>query len=75
MSYQHCNGQHDLAAILRRSMGDPGHEEVVRWCRNCGAVSIDVDVDGRAHPGAHLAMQFPRIAEAHVSGVPEADHG
>lgn len=41
--------------------------EVVRWCRNCGGIVVDVDVDGRTQPGGAMSMQFARIAQAYAS--------
>jgi hypothetical protein len=35
---------------------------VVRWCTDCGAIVVDVDVDGRVMPGRYSRMKFPRIA-------------
>lgn len=37
-------------------------EEVVRWCRICGAVVVDLDMDNRTHPGYYLKMRFPDTA-------------
>lgn len=74
MTYQHCNGKHDLRDISSRRDGTPGVVRLTRWCCNCGAIVIDVDVDGRTDPGAGMPMRFPRIAQAHVSGV-NASHG
>lgn len=71
MTYQHCNGKHDLVRITTQQGGAPGVTEVTRWCRNCGAIVVDVDVDGRTQPGGGLAMTFPRITQAHVSGAQE----
>lgn len=36
---------------------------VVRWCRECGAVVVDVDVDNRTYPGRIKPMQFPRVSK------------
>lgn len=70
MNYQHCQGgKHDLSVITKRYDGAPGIERVVRWCRNCGAVVIDIDLDGRTHqPGGGMPMIFPRIASAGMEG-------
>lgn len=37
-------------------------EEVVRWCKYCGAVVVDEDYDGRTNPGQIKPMQFPMLA-------------
>jgi len=58
-----CNqGNHDLVEILRSS----GYEtdEVVRWCRVCGAVVVDLEVDNRLwKPGGGLKMMAPQVAK------------
>jgi hypothetical protein len=69
MTYRHCNGQHDLLRIMIKPTGDPGVEHVTRWCQNCGAIVVDVDVDGRTQPGAGSSMNFPRITHAHNRGA------
>lgn len=69
MTYQHCNGKHDLARVMTKPEGSPGVEHVTRWCRNCGAIVIDVDVDGRTQPGGGSSMAFPRIAAPGVQGT------
>jgi hypothetical protein len=38
-------------------------DEVVRWCKHCGAVVVDEDSDGRIYPGQIKQMQFPAIAK------------
>lgn len=54
-----CRGQHDLEVIFTEKMAAPGEEFVVRWCIRCGAVSVDIDVDGRTSPGAYIPMKLP----------------
>jgi len=51
---------HDLAEVYQAGTSLPGITEVVRWCRQCGAVVVDVDVDGRTKPGGIMSMIFPR---------------
>jgi len=53
------NGEHYLVAIhaSRLSYG----EAVVRWCRNCGSVVVDLDYDNRTRPGGVRAMVEPEI--------------
>lgn len=65
MTYERCTGKHELIVLMERGTGDPGVSEVVRWCRNCGASVIDIDVDGRTQPGGEMPMKFPRIT-SHV---------
>jgi hypothetical protein len=52
-----CGGQHHLLTIYRS--GPSMEENVVRWCKRCGAVVVDVDVDGRTAPGSFMPMQLP----------------
>lgn len=33
--------------------------KVVRWCRNCGAIVVDLDYDGRINPGYFMKMILP----------------
>lgn len=58
-----CNtGEHDLIEILRS--GDD-LEYVARWCRICGSVVVDVDIDGRMmEPGGHMRMISPQVTKA-----------
>ncbi len=54
---------HRLEVIASQpSIVAPGAKGVVRWCCDCGAVVVDVDVDGRTHPGGDAAMRFPALA-------------
>ncbi len=55
-------GHHDLTVIYK----DPINgmcEAVVRWCKNCGCVVIDRDIDGRTSPGSLMKMRAPLIAQ------------
>jgi len=55
----HGNGQHDLVEIFR-SHGPYDEDRVVRWCQECGAVVVDVEIDGRTAPGCSMLMRFPK---------------
>lgn len=33
--------------------------QVVRWCPDCGSVVVDMDVDGRVHPGKVMPLKSP----------------
>lgn len=59
-----CNtGDHELVEIWRESSGYGG-SAVVRWCRICGCVVVDLDVDGRLmKPGNYMEMISPQITE------------
>lgn len=50
---------HTLVAIYEGSGTIYDTTEVVRWCKVCGAVVIDVDMDGRTNPGGVRPMLFP----------------
>lgn len=52
-----CRGNHALEVIY--CGGHEMEERVVRWCRVCGAVVIDIDIDGRTAPGEYMAMRLP----------------
>jgi hypothetical protein len=67
--YHHCNGHHDMQVVMSVGGGFPGCQTVVRWCRNCGSVAIDTDVDGRTNPGDVMLMKFPRITQQYARGV------
>lgn len=54
--------EHDLVKIASKPYQVTDAVEVVRWCRDCGAVVIDVDYDGRTSPGAIMPMRFPQLA-------------
>jgi valyl-tRNA synthetase len=54
------NKNHNLVEIYRDSiMGDDVYN-VVNWCEDCGAVVVDVEVDGRINPGKCMKMIFPK---------------
>ena len=56
-----CNvGNHDLLTIYTsRHRWDESYE-VVKWCRLCGAVAIDLEYDNRVKPGEVMKMKFPK---------------
>jgi hypothetical protein len=56
-------GENSLEEIYRSEEKSYGICEVVRWCRNCGAVVVDVDYDGRFRPGEIMPMQFPEMSK------------
>lgn len=54
---------HDLVEITRKpAYVMPDADQIVRWCRSCGAIVVDIDADGRTIPGAIVPMSFPRVA-------------
>ena len=54
-------GKCDLTIITTNTLAIS--DEVVRWCKYCGAVVVDEDYDGRTNPGFIKPMQFPTIAK------------
>jgi hypothetical protein len=57
-------GNHDLQVIFLTSCGDaPDAEYVVRWCAECGAIVVDIDMDGRTAPGRARKMELPRCSK------------
>jgi hypothetical protein len=56
-----CNGtNHNLVEIYRDGYADDINT-VVRWCKDCGAVVVDSDYDGRTMPGHNSPMRFPNM--------------
>lgn len=50
---------HDLIRVMQcRNPNAPNAFSVVRWCKCCGAIVIDADVDGRTLPGEIMPMRF-----------------
>ncbi len=54
------SGEHALQKIYTGHR-DTVSEEVVRWCKNCGSVVVDVDYDGRINQGQMMQMRTPTI--------------
>lgn len=50
---------HDL--IIVTESGPSHHREVVRWCRKCGAIVVDLDFDNRTKPGHYMKMRIPQL--------------
>lgn len=38
------------------------NKEIVRWCRTCGSIVIDLEFDGRTKPGEIMRLKSPLIA-------------
>ena len=51
-------GQHNLVEIYRA--GEPGDQDIVKWCTICGAVVIDHEGEGAVEPGGTLKMMGPK---------------
>lgn len=52
---QCLKGNHDLIEIYRSSY-TYDEEGVVRWCKVCGSVVVDMEYDGRIQPGGVMKM-------------------
>jgi hypothetical protein len=54
-----CDGiNHNWKEIYRYGYEDE-EQPVVRWCRDCGAIVVDVDYDGRTYPGRIMKTIIP----------------
>lgn len=51
-------GNHDLIEV-NRAYYLYNEDHVVRWCKVCGSVVVDIEVDGRTMAGAIMAMKAP----------------
>lgn len=54
---------HRLERVFSTAESSYGESTVVRWCRVCGAIVVDTDVDGRTYPGAVMKMKLPEVAK------------
>ncbi|GEM_PF-3040044 len=54
-------GNHKLVEIYKN--GSEMEETVVRWCSDCGSITVDIDYDGRTNPGAIMKMRSPKISK------------
>lgn len=55
-----CNGNHTLEEVYEERV-DSSISNLVQWCSNCGAIVVDVVIDGRVSPGAIMKMKLPKI--------------
>jgi len=56
-----CNlGEHDLIVIDAAQHGWDGTSRVVKWCKLCGAVVIDLHMDNQIKPGYYMEMKYPQ---------------
>jgi len=54
------DGNHTLIEISRTS-GGYNEEQIVRWCKFCGAIVVDSEIDNRTFPGNVMEMQFTEL--------------
>lgn len=57
------SSNHQLVEIAYCGSTYDGHK-VVRWCRQCGAIVVDMDTDGRIAPGYYRKMEIPDISKS-----------
>jgi hypothetical protein len=54
-------GNHDLIIVLRHRHSWDESEQVVKWCRYCGCIRVDLEFDCRVSPGYIMPMKIPQI--------------
>lgn len=58
---QQClKDNHDLMEIYRASYSNKG-DAVVKWCRTCGAVVVDLEYDGKIVSGGVIKMMKSKL--------------
>lgn len=58
-----CDGKnHSFKIIYSRTFSSYDEFAIVRWCKDCGAVVVDIDMDGRTFPGAIRGIEFPNVS-------------
>lgn len=61
MSIAECKkGKHNFIDINTGYIGEDEYR-VIRWCKDCGAITIDLDIDGRTYAGYFLKCSIPKI--------------
>lgn len=58
-------GQHSLIRITSNDINS-FETEIVRWCTECGAIVVDMEVDNRTFPGKYMKMKIPTITKNNV---------
>ncbi len=54
-------GNHNLIEIHSDRHSWDESEQVVRWCKYCGCIRVDLDYDGRSQQGRIMTIKFPQI--------------
>jgi len=57
------SGEHELKSIYIRPFPYDS-TEVVRWCRICGSIVVDLDIDRRTFPGKVMKIKSPLITKS-----------
>jgi valyl-tRNA synthetase len=55
-----CDGKNHPLVEVSRTNVTWDVVDVVRWCPDCGAIVVDVEIDGRVSPGEVMKMRFPK---------------
>ena len=58
-------GNHDLIEVYR-TYYLYNEDHVVRWCKICGSVVVDVEVDGRVLAGRIMKMIAPETFSSKI---------
>jgi len=56
-------GEHNLKPIYNSQHDWDGTWEVVKWCQDCGAIVVDLEVDNITYPGRVAKMEYPEITK------------
>lgn len=66
-------GIHPFIVISSSTVGID-EEKVVRWCPECGAITVDCDVDNSVMPGYYKKLKYPNITKKYgLSNKPTFD--
>ena len=55
-------GMHPFIVISSSTVGID-EEKVVRWCPECGAITVDCDIDDCVMPGYYKKLKYPNITK------------
>lgn len=57
-------GDHDFKVITRNHVTENiDGEEVVRWCKVCGSVTVDLDVDNQTKKGHYMPLRTCEVVK------------
>lgn len=66
--FDECNnGRHKFVKIFESPCGDE-ESVVVRWCKDCGAITVDHDCNGETIQGFHSPLRLPEMAKFELDG-------
>jgi hypothetical protein len=55
------NKQHNFVEIYRA--GEPGHQDIVKWCTICGTIVIDHEGEGKVATGSTIKVMGPKVID------------